>query len=116
MSDETDREQGRKEGYRDAVIEDHTRHLGVINGSIERSALALEAVAKEVRGLSVKFDMQIKMAEAARVALADETERRRVALADNTESVDRRFSKRERLAALAVTILFGLIGVYIATH
>jgi chromosome segregation ATPase len=109
-------ERGRREGGIDARLDEHARHLATVNGSIDRAAHALEEVAKEVRELSVDFKTQIKMAEAAREALAIETERRRAELEQSTETTDRRFSKRERVVGLAVTVLLGLAGLWIATH
>ena len=86
--------------------------MAIINGSIERSAKALEGVASEVRDLGVKFDMQIKMAEAARIALATETERRRTELADSANMSDRKFTRREKFVGSAITVALAGLGYH----
>lgn len=112
-------ERGRKEGRIDALLEAHSEHLGIINGSIERSAKALEAVAETVRELGRKFDLQIGIAEAARVALAEETERRRRELADKSDERNTTWSKREKIITAIFSGLsaFSLLAtLYLKTH
>ncbi len=109
-------ERGLKEGRIDAKLDEHSRHLAAVNGSIERSATALESVAKEVRDLRVAFDTQVKTAEAATKALANETERRREALAVSVSAGDQTFSRRHALAGLMVSAGAVLLTFWLARH
>lgn len=117
------RARGLKEGRTDALLEEHTARLDRINGSIDRHALAMEKLTAVVHDGYEKLDDAIRtMQEEARAAvlavevsratLAKETERRRVALADEGATVDRKFSKRQRLAMLAVALAAVLVTVY----
>ena len=106
-------------GVTAAKLEEHARHLATINGSIERSAVAMEAVAKEVRDLSVDFKTQIKMAEAARVALAAETERRREELALAATNATTTWSLRSNKASVAylfIAFVSTAVAIYLSVR
>ena len=111
-----DFERGKREGRLDALVAEHTNHLGLINGSIERFAAGTEALAAEIRELRTDFRLQIAAADAAARALAAETERRRQALADADRSGDSRFSRRERLAGLVVAVAAVCVSVWLSVH
>lgn len=109
-------ERGVKEGRIDAKLEDHARHLETINGSVERSAAALENVVTEVRELRVAFETQVRTAKLVAETLAAETERRREALADTAITDDRQFTKRQQIAGLALATITVIVTVYLATQ
>jgi methyl-accepting chemotaxis protein len=125
-----DYERGLKEGRVDARLEEHEQRLDRINGSLDRFAASSEdlaasmrELASEIRTLQEGGRLAEQRVETTRKTLAEETERRKEALevtadalSKSEESDDRTFSKRERIAALLVTITFSLIGIYLATH
>lgn len=120
MATSPDYERGLKEGRIDALLEAHTTHLARINGSIERAADASLAAAESTRVLAGEIrtmaEQQRLAAERVKVAadtLATETERRRKELADSAETGDRRWGRRERLAALALTVAVALATLYV---
>lgn len=110
MSDDFAR--GVKEGQDDATLANHTAQLARINGLIERTAKALERLAGEIRSMQEEMRSAALEVVVAAKTLATETERRRLALVNT----DRRFSKRERIAAICVTALTALAGLYIHRH
>lgn len=105
----TEFEKGEKAGRANQVLEDLVRHSRDVNGSIAEMREALADLAGEIREQSEETRLRDERLEAARSALADETERRRSNLAD----ADRRFTRRERLMALGLTIS-GLIVAALA--
>ncbi len=139
---------GQKEGRMDALLAEHSEHLAKINGSIERAALAEEALEKVVASLDVhtqdalrKLEVQLKLAianvasdvrtlnEDARLrdervsvaarTLATETERRRTELADTASAGSNKFTRRQQIAALALTVIgLGLsaLVIYLSLH
>lgn len=120
---------GKKEGQTDALLAEHSRHLATVNGSIERAAIANEAVAEGLRELASEIRTLQEDSRAAANAvtvaartLAAETERRRAELADvaaheadTAAKADRKFSKREKVAGLVVSLGLGVAGL-IAKH
>jgi hypothetical protein len=119
----SDFERGRKEARTDAILEEHSRHLATINGSIERAAAAMELVgrtnlnlASEIRTLQEDSRLDRERVKVAAEVLAKETERRREALVESVSTDDRKFSKRERLVGLAISLAAIIVTVYLATH
>ncbi|HEY8723458.1 MAG TPA: hypothetical protein VIL92_06315 [Gaiellaceae bacterium] len=142
MGDPTDHfERGKREGRVDATLEAHGRHLTRINGNIERFATAIETLTTTMLARFDKSDHEILTLQedgrsaALAVTVAAETletdaERRRGELAETAAGLavtakaletsetkdDRAFSKRERLAALAVSIVGAAVYIYVQTH
>ena len=135
---------GVKEGRVDALLEQHSEHLAQINGSVARAGLAAEAlttavnsltsdttaslirleqvlrdaladVASDVRTLNEDARVRDQVTEATRAALAAETERRRVELGDMAAAGSSRFTRRQQLAALTLTVL-GLVVSYLLLY
>ncbi len=69
-----------------------------------------------LRDMKENQKLKEERAEAAREALATETERRRDELAVAAETDDRRFSRREKALGWATTVVLAAIGFYISTH
>lgn len=120
---ESEFERGKKEGHVEAQLAEHSQHLSRINGSIDRftdvtrdAAAATRELSSEIRTLQEEGRLAAERVRVAAATLATETERRRAELAETVSSGDRRFSKRERLAALLIALVAALAAVYIATH
>lgn len=116
-------ERGKKAGRIDALLAEHTAHLARINGSIDKSATANEHVAGamrelagEIRSLQEDGRIAIERVKVAAETLAAETEWRRKELATTAEKGDRSFSKRERIAAILVSLVVGAAGLYLKFH
>ena len=141
MSDEGQRgkrsrsefDSGVKEGKIDAHLQEHDRRLDAINGNIAKFTTSvrelattvrkgLDGLASEIRTLQEEGRLAERERTSREQTLAKETERRReelaltaTALSAQESTSDRKFSKRERLVALAVTVALGLISLYLAT-
>jgi len=118
-------ERGVKEGKDDATLASNTARLDALNGSLAANVRALDALAVTMREgfdavngairiLQEEGRAAVLALEVAAQTLAKETERRRAELEGSTATTDRTWSKRERLAALALTIILSLLGFYLA--
>jgi methyl-accepting chemotaxis protein len=129
-SHESEFDRGLKEGRIDALLQAHSEHLGRLNGNVEKFGLSNEALAaairelaSEIRTLQEEGRLAEERVNVAATTLARETERRREELATAAtaastveQSAERKFSKRERLIALAITVILAVIGFYLARH
>lgn len=75
-----------------------------------------ESMATDIRTLQEERRLAEERLKVAADVLATETERRREALVDATGNEDRRFTRRERIFASAVSLLLLLATVYLAIH
>lgn len=103
-------ERGVEAGRIDEVLRHHAAHLTTINGSIADTARHLGNLTDEVRKVREEARLRDERVIAAASALADETERRRAQLADTTTTSDRHFTRRERIAAGALTLVGAIAG------
>jgi hypothetical protein len=106
MEPQTDYQRGLQEGARDALIEEHTKRLNRINGSVERHAIAVEKLSGEIRELREEARRREEAVKVAASTLAEETERRRAALAED--------SGRWSLLANKSTFFTGGLAVFFA--
>lgn len=144
MTEETQREtlaRGQKEGRIDALLEEHTKHLNKINGSIAEVAKTEQAMAEAIRKLDANMtrgldklerklhdDIDVVVndvrmmqeeqrsrdtkVESARLALAEDTERKRRALADTAaQGMTQRAKITLGLAVIA--LLLTALGIYL---
>jgi len=141
MESLTDFERGKREGRVDATLDDHGRHLSRINGNIAKFATVVETlnstmlekldtIAHEILTLQEDGRSAALAVTVAAETLEADAERRRGELAETAAGLavtakaletsetkdDRAFSKRERLAALAVSTVGALFYIYIQTH
>lgn len=106
--------------YDDGVLAERLdgidRHFATINGSIEKFAISNSELASEIRTVQEQLRLAAERVTVAAKTLADETERRRAALETETGTADRRWTKRQQLAALLIALIAALAAVYLATH
>ena len=133
----SDFDRGKKEGRTDALLAEHTARLDAINGSIEQSASAIEALTKTVRDWSAKLSDAIRtLQEEGRLAeervnvaaatLAADAARRRIeleatatglattaaTLAATQTTNDRQWSRGQQLAMLVIAFAAVFVTVY----
>jgi methyl-accepting chemotaxis protein len=115
-----------KEGRLEARLAAHDEHFEKINGSIERFAqanenlvAAMRELASEIRSLQEGGRLAQERVKVAAETLAQDTEQRRAALAETATALvaseassDRKFSKREKLASLAVAVAAVITAIY----
>lgn len=109
----TDYDLGREAGRVDAVLEAYAEHFKVINGSIESSAVAITALGVQVRELREESRLREERALTAEQMRKEEAERRGAELQNRRSGDERRFSKRERLALVALgtaTVLLSVVS------
>ncbi len=114
MSEPTDFERGHTEGYNRAEMDEFRRHVVSLNESVASTGQALTALTAVVKAQGDEASHREDMVKTVAQALAAETERLRAALADKTATGDRRFTRRERALAAAVSVLLLLIAAYAA--
>jgi hypothetical protein len=110
-------------GRVDATLESHEARLKKINGSIDGfvkmgTGLAkdIRSLAEEIRTLQENGRISDARVVAAATALAAETEKRREELATTLANSDRKFSKRERIVALAIALAAVLVTLYFSLN
>lgn len=124
---------GVKEGRTDALLVEHSKHLGAINGSVAKTAAALTALKQEVhdgiaelasaiRTLEEQGRLAEERVETTRRTLATETERRKDALEVTADELtlrergaDRKWSKWQQVAALAVAVSAVIVTILAAS-
>lgn len=104
------REEGREAGRIDQILVQHTAHFATINGSVEKTAETLAELASEIRGLREDSRLDRERVKVAADTLATETERRREELEQSSTTGDRKFTRRERIAAGVLTLTLAVIG------
>jgi methyl-accepting chemotaxis protein len=103
--------QAREEGRVAQILVEHGKHFDQINGSIDKSAEALNDLRGEIRGVREDMRLAAERVEVAASVLAQETERRREALAETVGAGDRKFTRRERVFALVLAIAVPALGL-----
>jgi methyl-accepting chemotaxis protein len=112
LSERSEFDAGRKEMEVEARIDAHDTHLQAINGNIERTAGAMLEMAAAIRELAEES----RQARNTAAVLAQETERRRVELADAVSTSGQRFTNRQQLAGLFLTLTGLVVAAYLGTH
>lgn len=89
-------------GYAAAETVEFRRHFVSLNGSVAKTGQELALLRESIRELAEEARAD-KQATAVRVeTLAQETERRRATLADTAAQGDRKFTRGQALAAIAL--------------
>ncbi len=113
---ETEYERGEKAGRHKQILEDLVVHSREVNGSIANMKGALGELAGLIRAQGEEQRIRDERVEAARAALAAETERRRTELADTVATDDRKFTRREKLLTTAFSLAFLGLAILMAVR
>lgn len=109
----SDFDRGHKEGQQDAQLDDHEKHLRVINGSIVDNKKAVEILTLAVQQLADRFEASEKATIMLAAALKDTEETRRNNAAQAAQPVQRRQAMITVVVAV-VSALTTAVGMYFA--
>lgn len=126
---ESEYARGLREGRVEARLDSHDERFEKLNGSLGRHAAATEKLAIEIAGLASNIrtleesgKLAAERVETTRKTLAEETERRKDALEVTADELtlrergsDRKWTKWQQAAALAVAISAVIVTILIGT-